>query len=157
MVAYIHRFAACESLSTHPGPSSLAKEFLLSQFVLVQHDGAQLPLLPFYNCPYLAFERALDLFKLQIGTRTDTVSTQQLKASHAPVGTELALPPTRGRPNAVRADPPEEHHRRGLEKQTGGAGELAGRMTPPEVRGRGSRNTNGRGDLLLHGSALCLQ
>jgi hypothetical protein len=88
-----------------PGPSSLPEELLLSRFVLVRHDGVQPPLSPLYNGPYLVLERSLHFFKIQLGTRTDTVSTHRLKACHAPADAEAALPPARGRPRAARADP----------------------------------------------------
>jgi len=94
-----------------PGPSSLPEELLLSRFVLVRHDGVQPPLSPLYDGPYLVLERSLHFFKIQLGTRTDTVSTHRLKACHAPADAEAALPPARGRPRAARADPELDHRR----------------------------------------------
>jgi len=81
----------------NPGPPALPEELLLSRFVLVRHDGVQPPLSPLYDGPYLVLERSLHFFKLQMGTRTDTVSTHRLKACHAPADAEAALPPARGR------------------------------------------------------------
>jgi len=83
---------------TVPGPPSLPEELLLSKFVLVQVNGVQPPLAPLYDGPYLALERSLHYFKLQMGPRTDTVSTHRLKACHAPPDAVAALPPRRGRP-----------------------------------------------------------
>jgi hypothetical protein len=99
-------------------------------------------------------ERSLHFFKIQLGTRTDTVSTHRLKACHAPFGAEAALPPARGRPRAARADPGGG----GLKKMSGvptvhvpWAGDRGprlydaasgGHLIPPEARGIGSNSTD---------------
>jgi hypothetical protein len=41
-----------------PGPLSLPEELLLTRFVLVRRDGAQPPLSPMYDGPYLVLERS---------------------------------------------------------------------------------------------------
>ena len=81
-------------------PMELPEDLLLSRFVLVRHDAVQPPLSPLYDGPFLVLERSLHAFKLQMGSRVDTVSTHRLKACHAPEGTVAASPPKRGRPAA---------------------------------------------------------
>jgi hypothetical protein len=46
-------------------------------------------------------ERSLRFFKLQIGNRTDNVSTLRLKACKSPPDIAVAQPPRRGRPPAA--------------------------------------------------------
>jgi len=120
-----------------------------------------------YDGPYLVLERSLHFFKIQLGTRTDTVSTHRLKACHAPFDAEAALPPARGRPRAARADPERSGGSKKISEdvpaiqvpgRSGGskkipnglptvhvpwAGAAAGHLIPPEARGIGSRSTNG--------------
>jgi hypothetical protein len=63
-----------------PAPSTLPEELLLvARFVLVRRDGAQPPLSPVYDGPYRVVERSTRFFLLQIGDRTDKVSTLRLK------------------------------------------------------------------------------
>ena len=61
----------------------------------------QPPLSPLYDGPYLVLERSIHYFKIQLGTRTDTVSTHRLKACHAPFGAEATLQPARDCPRAL--------------------------------------------------------
>jgi hypothetical protein len=75
--------------------------------VLVRQDSVQPPLSPLYTGPFLVLERSLHFFKLQVGSRTDTVSCHRLKACHTPDNTAVAVPPRRGRPPlSTPADPP---------------------------------------------------
>ncbi len=96
-------------------PSTLPEELLLASFVLVCRDGAQPPLSPIYDGPYRVLERSTHFFLLEIGDRTDKVSTLRLKAARTPADTEPAKPPRRGRPVAqappVRAPPPKQRGR----------------------------------------------
>ena len=87
--------ATCKSL---PGPTSLPEDLLLARHVLVRKDGPHPPLAPLYDGPFLVLERSLRFFKLQIGQRTDTVSTLRLKACRSPPDVAVAEPPRRGRP-----------------------------------------------------------
>ncbi len=50
--------------------------------------------------PYRVLERSTHFFILEMGDRTDKVSTLRLKAAWTPADTELAKPPRRGRPVA---------------------------------------------------------
>ncbi len=45
------------------GPLSMPEELLLTRFVLVRRNGAQLPLSPMYNGPYLVQKRSLHFFQ----------------------------------------------------------------------------------------------
>jgi hypothetical protein len=81
-----------------PLPAELPEELLLSRFVLIRHDGVQPPLSPLYDGPFLVLERSLHFFKVQIGSRVETVSTHRLKPCHAPREVQAAEPPRRGRP-----------------------------------------------------------
>jgi hypothetical protein len=89
-----------------PAPLDLPEDLLLARFVLVRREGAQPPLSPMYDGPFLVLERSLHFFKLQVGSRQDTVSTHRLKPCHAPKDTQAALPPRRGRPAAAAVVPP---------------------------------------------------
>jgi hypothetical protein len=90
-----------------PAPDNLPEELLLARHVLVRRDGHHLPLSAAYDGPYLVLERSLRSFKLQIGNKTDNVSTLRLKACHSPPDMEAAIPPRRGRPpNPRPPDPP---------------------------------------------------
>jgi hypothetical protein len=93
-----------------PAPTSLPEELLLARFVLVRRDGAQPPLAPIYDNPYRVLERSTHFLLLQIGERTNKVSTLRLKPARTPADTEPAQPPRRGHPVAqappVRTTPP---------------------------------------------------
>jgi hypothetical protein len=64
-----------------PAPSTIPEELLLAHFVLVRRDSAQPPLSPIYNGLYRVLERSTHFFLLEIGDRTDKVSTLRLKAA----------------------------------------------------------------------------
>jgi hypothetical protein len=81
-----------------PGPLTLPEDLLLASHVFVRRDGAQSPLSAAYDGPFRVLERSLRFFKLQVGSRTDTVSTLRLKPCHSSPDVQAALPPRRGRP-----------------------------------------------------------
>ncbi len=87
---------------TTPSPISLPEDLLLSRFVLVGRDAVQPPLSPLYDGPYLVLERLLHFFKVQVGSRIETVSTHRLKPCHTPEDAQAAEPPRRGRPPPSR-------------------------------------------------------
>ena len=107
MINHAGVLAGRTPLQTHhhttPSPTALPEDLLLSRFVLVRRDAVQPPLGPLYDGPYLVLERSLHCFKLQIGSRIETVSTHRLKPCHTPEDTQAALPPRRGRPPAAAA------------------------------------------------------
>jgi hypothetical protein len=71
-----------------PAPSTLPEELLLACFILVRRNGAQPLLSPVYDGPYRVLELSTHFFLLEIGDRTDKVSTLRLKAARTPADTE---------------------------------------------------------------------
>jgi hypothetical protein len=97
---------------TTPSPTALPEDLLLSRFVLVRRDAVQPPLSPLYDGPFLVLERSLHFFKIQIGARTETISTHRLKPCHTPEDAQPAEPPRRGRPpNAARTPAVVRHQK----------------------------------------------
>ena len=92
-----------------PAPSTLLEELQLARFILVRRDGAQPPLSPIYDGPYRVLERSTHFFLLEMGDRTDKVSTLRLKAARGYGASKAA---GRGRPVAqappVRAPLPKQ-------------------------------------------------
>jgi hypothetical protein len=80
-----------------PAPSKLPEELLLARFVLVRRDDVQPPLSPIYDGPYRVLERSTHFFLLEMGDRTDKVSTLCLKAARGYGASKAA---GRGRPVA---------------------------------------------------------
>ncbi len=78
---------------TTPAPTALPEDLLLSRFVLVRRDAVQPPLSPLYDGPFLVLERSLHFFKVQIGTRAETISTHRLKPCHTPEDAQAAKQP----------------------------------------------------------------
>ncbi len=95
---------------TTPSPVSLPEDLLLSRFVLVRCDAVQPPLSPLYDGPYLVLERSLHFFKVQVGSRIETVSTHRLKPCHTPEDAQAAEPPRRGRPPNAAERPKVVRH-----------------------------------------------
>jgi hypothetical protein len=89
-----------------PAPSTLPEELLLARFVLVCRDGVQPLLSPVYDRPYRVLERSTHFFLLQIGERTDKVSTLRFKPARTPADTESAQPPAGDARCAGAACPP---------------------------------------------------
>jgi len=89
-------------------PPTPPEDLMLARFVLVRRDGAQTLLAPLYDGPYRVLERSNHFFRLQIGERTDNVSTLRLKAANTPADTVPAVPPRRGCPPTLPPplDPP---------------------------------------------------
>jgi hypothetical protein len=96
-----------------PAPSTLPEE-LLACFLLVRRDGAEPQLSPFYDEPDRVLERSTYFFLLEMGKRTEKVSTLCLKAARTQADTEPAKPARRGRPVEVPpvcASPPSQRGR----------------------------------------------
>jgi hypothetical protein len=79
-----------------PLPVSLPPELWMTDFVLIRKDGISPPLSQPYDGPYRVIRRSLHSFQLQVGSKTEEVSTHRLKVCRAPADT--AVPPRRGRP-----------------------------------------------------------
>jgi len=82
-------------------PEELPADLQEARHVLVLRGGHVPPLAPLYDGPYEVLERTPRFFKLQVGPRTDTVSTGRLKPFSA-IAVTPAAPPRRGRPKKVR-------------------------------------------------------
>ena len=79
-------------------PEQLPTSLRTCPMVFVRKDGHVPPLSPLYEGPYKVLERNLRTFRLQIGSRTDTVSTTRLKPAFTKDDELPALPPRHGRP-----------------------------------------------------------
>ena len=73
-------------------PVQLPSDLAATRYVLVHRDGHIPPLTPLYDGPYLVLQRSLRTFRIQVGRRQETVSTQRLKAVADDPGTEPAQP-----------------------------------------------------------------
>jgi hypothetical protein len=78
-------------------PDKLPADLLRAPAVLVRRDGHEPPLEPLYNGPYQVLAHSRDWFCIQVGDRTDSISTSHLKPC-----LDLSAPPAeprcRGRP-----------------------------------------------------------
>jgi hypothetical protein len=83
-------------------PDELPPDLLQAKYVLVRRDAQHHSLQPAYEGPYLVLKRSRNAFLLQLGGRTDTVSTHRLKAAYVPDNVGAAEPPRRGRPPVQR-------------------------------------------------------
>jgi hypothetical protein len=87
---------------TRHNSATLPEELLLARFVLVRRDGVQPPLSPIYDGPYRVLEWSTHLFLLEMGERTNKVSTLRLKAARTPADTEPDKPPVCAPPRTKR-------------------------------------------------------
>jgi transposase InsO family protein len=85
-------------------PFELPTDLLSARMVLVRKDGVSTPLAARYDGPYLVLRRSLRVFTLQIGNKSELISTLRLKPAHASANAGVAVPPRRGRP--PNATPP---------------------------------------------------
>ena len=83
-------------------PSTLPVELMSAQKVFIRRDGQHGPLDAVWDGPYRVLQRSHHVFRLQLGTRQDTVSTHRLKAAHVAADEQDAVPRTRGRPKRVQ-------------------------------------------------------
>jgi hypothetical protein len=81
-----------------PLPTALPPNLAASEFVFVRRDSTAPPLTPPYTGPFKVLRRATHTFQVQIGNRTETISTHRLKACVSSSETAAAEPPRRGRP-----------------------------------------------------------
>ena len=102
---------------TTPAPTALPDDLLLSRFVLVRRDAVQPPLSPLYDGPFLVLERSLHFFKVQVGTRSEIISTHRLKPCHTPEDAQAAEPPRRGRPPNAAKPPTVVRHPLSVSRQ----------------------------------------
>jgi hypothetical protein len=99
-------------------------------------SAVQPPLSPLYDGPFLVLERLLHFFKVQIGSRAETISTHRLKPCHTPEDAQPAEPPRRGRPPTAAAKPVVRHKLSGSRqpKRVSFADPVATSMPPPPRR-----------------------
>ncbi len=122
---------------TTPSPTALPEDLLLSRFVLVCRDAVQPSLSPLYDGPFLVLERSLHFFKVQVGTRTEVISTHRLKPCHTPEDAQAAEPPRRGRPPNIAKPPAVVRHKLSVSRQqkclrrVSFADPVASYMSPP--------------------------
>jgi hypothetical protein len=84
-----------------PLPTSLPPDLAAADFVFVRRDSTAPPLTPPYTGPFRVLRRSLHDFQLQIGDRSEVVSTHRLKICISPPDVTAAVPPRRGRPPLV--------------------------------------------------------
>jgi len=82
----------------HSPSSELPAGLMDSQFVFVREDASKPSLAPLYRGPYLVVERRSKFFRLQIGSKIDSVSIDRLKPVFSDLPVVPAVPPLRGRP-----------------------------------------------------------
>jgi hypothetical protein len=93
-----NRLPSPTSHHSKPAPEAFPKDLLLARHILVRRDGATPSLTPIYDGPYLVLERSLQFFKLQIGNKTNNVSTLRSKAFKSPPDIAVGQQPRRRRP-----------------------------------------------------------
>jgi transposase InsO family protein len=81
-----------------PLPTALPPDLATADFVFIRRDSVAPPLTPPYTGPFKVLHRALHTFQVQVGNRTETISTHRLKACISTPDTAAAEPPRRGRP-----------------------------------------------------------
>jgi transposase InsO family protein len=63
-----------------PLPDALPPDLAVADFVFIRRDSVAPPLTPPYTGPFKVLRRALHTFQVQVGNRTETISTHRLKA-----------------------------------------------------------------------------
>jgi hypothetical protein len=75
-------------------PTALPPDLAAAEFVFVRRDSVAPP----YTGPFKVLRRSLHTFQVQVGNRTETISTHRLKPCVSSSDTAAAEPPRRGRP-----------------------------------------------------------
>jgi len=83
-------------------PSTLPEELMTAPRVFLKRDGYHGPLQPTWDGPYKVLQRSRHVFRLQVGSREETVSTHRLKPAHVEESQPDGTPRARGRPKKVR-------------------------------------------------------
>jgi transposase InsO family protein len=83
-------------------PTALPPDLATADFVFVLRDSIALPVTPPYSGPFKVLPRALHDFQVQIGNRSETISTHCLKTCISSPHTAAAIPPRRGCPPLVQ-------------------------------------------------------
>ena len=88
-----------------PSSEQVPSRLLRSTHVFVREDASKPPLAPLYRGPFLVVARAPKYFKLQVGSRVDSVSVDRLKPVFSEFPVTAQLPPRRGRPPSAPIAP----------------------------------------------------
>ena len=92
----------------HSPPVEIPAALKAAKFVFVREDASKPSLSPLYRGPYQVIERRSKFFRLQIGTKVDSVSVDRLKPVVSDVPVIPVTPPPRGRPPLRQSkDPPD--------------------------------------------------
>jgi hypothetical protein len=87
--------------SSHGSTKSYIPPALKSTtFVFIRRDAVHKPLQPLYDGPYKVLQHGEKFFRIQLGSREETVSIDRLKPAHQGLWQTVlpAVPPSRGRP-----------------------------------------------------------
>ncbi len=79
-------------------PTALPPDLAAADFVFVRRDGVAPPLTPPYTGPFKVLRCSLHTFQVQVGNRTETISTHCLKTCISSSDSAAAEPLRRGRP-----------------------------------------------------------
>ena len=90
------------STPTNPVQDQIPPSLLHSFHVFVREDSSKPPLSPLYRGPYLVISRSPKYFSLQVGSKTDAVSVDQLKPVLLEFPVTVQEPPCRDRPPAPK-------------------------------------------------------
>ena len=87
--------------------STVPASLQAAEFVFIRRDTPHRPLQPPYTGPYKVLEKKPKFFKIQCGTRTETVSIDRLKPANTDPEQQVkpAQPPPRGRPPRAAPSP----------------------------------------------------
>ena len=90
----------------HSPPAEIPAALKTAKFVLVTEDASKPSLSPLYQAPYLVMEGQSKFFRLQIGTKVDSVSLDRLKLVISDSPVIPAAPPPRGLPPLCQSKDP---------------------------------------------------
>ena len=86
----------------------ISPDLMTSDFVFVKRMAHAHPLAPQYLGPYKVLERKSNVFKLQVGNKTEIITIHRLKPCFSDLPVQPASPPKRGRPVAAPKDVRQE-------------------------------------------------
>ena len=87
-------------------------KYMNQTHVFIRRDAVKSPLQPPYDGPFKVISRATKFFKIDLGTRTDTVSLDRLKPAHLDTAAKLSTATPRDEPAPDPTDSPEPQARR---------------------------------------------
>ena len=90
----------------HSPPAEIPAALKTAKFVFVTEDASKPSLSPLYQAPYLVMEGRSKFFRLQIGTKVDSLSLDRLKLVISDSPVIPAAPPPRGLPPLCQSKDP---------------------------------------------------